>query len=633
MTPRQQIASVGFAVRAGVADTVPDGAITATKLSTGAVTIDKLADGVTLSEMLDDDGSGSGLDADYLDNHSADYFMPAATDNWVNQSGDTMTGPLALTTDGTAINVNADLSTGTLYGIRVDADQNSTTTSYSAYGLYSDTDSAAPGGYTYGTHSTGMGDGVTYGLYAHGESASSTAYGLYSGSMATTGVSYGVYISASQANNSTSPNNNDVYGIKEYSYAYGSGNLWGARNYVYHYGTAGGNTYGLQALASGSDTGTAYGIHAIASNADKNYAGYFETEADTGIPVVGLQSSAYTLSDLSEFPAWEPGGFFGGRNGVIAYTEENNGYGVFAKATGDYTRALNAAAEGNYGYGVRATADGLSPTAGYFMANGDGAYGLKSIAYANGTDEDKPYGIAAYAYGTNGYAGYFYASGTDAVGVYGQGTAYAGDFYGDVWVRGSSTLTSKANSVWIDSNEDANGPSLKLFNSDGNCTIELDAGYGGAEGYIITDAINVTGGSDLSEQFDVKPADVEITPGMVVSIDPDNPGNLLISTAAYDNKVVGIISGANGIKTGMMMGQRGTEADGKHPVALTGRVYCWADASRSPIRPGDLLTTSSVPGHAMKVNDHSKANGAILGKAMTALSQGRGMVLVLVSLQ
>ena len=45
------------------------------------------------------------------------------------------------------------------------------------------------------------------------------------------------------------------------------------------------------------------------------------------------------------------------------------------------------------------------------------------------------------------------------------------------------------------------------------------------------------------------------------------------------------------------------------------------------------MTTSNVSGHAMKVTDHTKANGAILGKAMTSLEKGTGLVLVLVSLQ
>jgi hypothetical protein len=58
-----------------------------------------------------------------------------------------------------------------------------------------------------------------------------------------------------------------------------------------------------------------------------------------------------------------------------------------------------------------------------------------------------------------------------------------------------------------------------------------------------------------------------------------------------------------------------------------------ADTSNGIIKPGDLLTTSSQPGHAMKVTDHVRAAGAILGKAMTALNDGSGMVLVLVTLQ
>jgi hypothetical protein len=35
----------------------------------------------------------------------------------------------------------------------------------------------------------------------------------------------------------------------------------------------------------------------------------------------------------------------------------------------------------------------------------------------------------------------------------------------------------------------------------------------------------------------------------------------------------------------------------------------------------------------MKVTDHDRARGAIIGKAMSSLEKGKGMVLVLVSLQ
>jgi len=119
----------------------------------------------------------------------------------------------------------------------------------------------------------------------------------------------------------------------------------------------------------------------------------------------------------------------------------------------------------------------------------------------------------------------------------------------------------------------------------------------------------------------------------VVSIDALSPGDLRLSTEAYDRKVAGIISGADGVKPGLLMGQKGSIADGEYPVALTGRVYCKVDASFGSIKPGDLLTTSPNPGHAMKVTDHEQAQGAILGKAMTNLEAGQGMVLVLVSLQ
>ena len=74
-------------------------------------------------------------------------------------------------------------------------------------------------------------------------------------------------------------------------------------------------------------------------------------------------------------------------------------------------------------------------------------------------------------------------------------------------------------------------------------------------------------------------------------------------------------------------------ADGSFPVALSGRVYCWADAAYGPIQPGDLLTTSDTAGHVMKATNYLKAQGAIIGKAMSALEAGQGLVLVLVSLQ
>jgi len=159
-------------------------------------------------------------------------------------------------------------------------------------------------------------------------------------------------------------------------------------------------------------------------------------------------------------------------------------------------------------------------------------------------------------------------------------------------------------------------------------------------GVVTTQVLQITGGVDLSERFDVSSGQVaagsapeQIRPGNVVSIDPKQPGRLELSKRAYDIRVAGIISGAGGVSPGVLLNQAGLVGEGAQPVALTGRVYCWADASNGPIRPGDLLTTSKTPGHAMKVRNHAMAKGAIIGKAMSGLRVGRGLVLVLVSLQ
>lgn len=177
-------------------------------------------------------------------------------------------------------------------------------------------------------------------------------------------------------------------------------------------------------------------------------------------------------------------------------------------------------------------------------------------------------------------------------------------------------------------NTNATGLVIKCFGENFTEAFKVSA-----KGRATTAVLEITGGSDLSEQFDISTHSGELQPGMVVSIDPEHPGELALSCRSYDRRVAGIISGAGGINTGMLMGQSGSLADGKYPIALTGRVYCWADASNGPIQPGDLLTTSDTPGHAMKVTDHAQAQGAIIGKAMTRLEQGKGLVLVLVTLQ
>jgi hypothetical protein len=167
--------------------------------------------------------------------------------------------------------------------------------------------------------------------------------------------------------------------------------------------------------------------------------------------------------------------------------------------------------------------------------------------------------------------------------------------------------------------------SLRFFSEGNGDVMSLST-----NGNLFVRVLTITGGADISEPF--KMSQQDLPKGAVVVIDEDNPGHLKLSTHAYDRRVAGIVSGAGGVNPGLSLSQQGV-MEGDQQVALTGRVYVQADASNGPIKPGDLLTTSPTPGYAMKVTDHMRAHGAIIGKAMTGRKEGKGLVLVLVSLQ
>src|SRR5690606_27952695 len=136
--------------------------------------------------------------------------------------------------------------------------------------------------------------------------------------------------------------------------------------------------------------------------------------------------------------------------------------------------------------------------------------------------------------------------------------------------------------------------------------------------------------ADLAEPFEFSEPDV--AEGSVMVIDPNEPGKLQVGRQAYDRRVAGVVSGANGVQPGISLRQDGMLADGRN-VALTGRVYVRAHAQHGAIEPGDLHTTFPPRGHAMQVVDHARAQGAILGMAMSPLAEAQGTVLVLVTLQ
>jgi len=148
---------------------------------------------------------------------------------------------------------------------------------------------------------------------------------------------------------------------------------------------------------------------------------------------------------------------------------------------------------------------------------------------------------------------------------------------------------------------------------------------------VIASVVEITGGADLAEPFMIN-SEEAVPAGAVLVIDDRIPGRLKLSDTPYDVRVAGVVSGAGDLSPGLIMSQNGASHGGVN-VALSGRVYVLAEASNGPINLGDLLTTSATPGHAMKVTDAVRSPGTIIGKAMSALESGRGLVMVLVSLQ
>jgi hypothetical protein len=193
---------------------------------------------------------------------------------------------------------------------------------------------------------------------------------------------------------------------------------------------------------------------------------------------------------------------------------------------------------------------------------------------------------------------------------------------GDVIVRdadGRSVIQLDGDKAALRVGASGNEGDVMVYDADGDLRIHLD----GASGEV------KLVGADCAEDFEVRDA-ATIEPGTVLVI--DEAGGLRRSRTAYDRRVAGVVSGAGGLRPGLVLDKQ-TEASDRRPVALVGKVYCKVVAAGGPIAVGDLLTTSDTPGHAMRVGDPSRAFGAVIGKALAPLAAGRGLVPILVALQ
>lgn len=205
-------------------------------------------------------------------------------------------------------------------------------------------------------------------------------------------------------------------------------------------------------------------------------------------------------------------------------------------------------------------------------------------------------------------------SATGGAGVYGQGLS------GNFGVLGESTT----------------GAGVEGRSQSGPAVLGRGNLAGHFEGNVVVTGDLILAGADVAEQFDVSDQvdrANEIVPGTVVTLD-DN-GALAPCARMYDMRVAGVISGAGDRVPALVLDRHrheGIDGGWRQAIAVVGKVWCRADASERPIQVGNLLTTSSTPGHAMAAVDRGASFGAVLGKALTPLTSGVGLVLVLVGL-
>lgn len=144
-------------------------------------------------------------------------------------------------------------------------------------------------------------------------------------------------------------------------------------------------------------------------------------------------------------------------------------------------------------------------------------------------------------------------------------------------------------------------------------------------GSAAANCLTIKGGCDIIENTN---STETLYPGEVIVIDPERPNHVLRSNKAYDRMTIGVISGAGGVTHGMMLSQEGV-LDGNVSFAIAGRVKVKVTGK---VQPGDLLTTSNVPGHAMTAQNRRKRDGTVIGKALSA-PDGEGLVLMLVMMK
>jgi hypothetical protein len=418
---------------------------------------------------------------------------------------------------------------------------------------------------------------------------------------------------------------------------------------------AGGSTIGVIGQATSGQ-----GVKGTSSSGFGVY-GLSGPTAGITAPVAGVWGDSQTNTGVYGTSASRPGvyGETSASSGVYAYAvggsnRSNSNFGLLASLTAG---VFGTTADGIGVQGVHTATSGTNPgvwgETRSTAASANAIYALVSstspgsssaaVRAENRGTGNSGIGVWASQAG-NGYG--VFGSAVAGIGVYGVATTgngvlavSAGTARDNAALRAYNTNSSGGIAAYVSNNSNysaahfrnqGSGEVLYLQNGTGLFikavnNAENDAKFTvDAAGNVRADGTFASPAADFAELL---PAADGLEPADVLVIAPS--GELAASFEPYQGSVVGVYSTRPAFLGGSVDG----DPAGHAPLAITGVVPVKVTAENGPIQVGDLLTTSSTPGHAMRCSGVEQCFGRTIGKAMRTHQEGAGTITVLLILQ
>lgn len=257
---------------------------------------------------------------------------------------------------------------------------------------------------------------------------------------------------------------------------------------------------------------------------------------------------------------------------------------------------------------------------GLHCAGGDGVQGRSS-------DGNGVIGLSISGVGVRGQS-------STQVAVRGDSDSFLGVFGRSNQNDGIQGRSAAPDHAGVSAVNETNGMGLFAMSSGGEAghfegDVEVNGNLNVDHDMHVNGDVFLAGGNDVAERFEVDPA-LQFGPGTLMVI--GEHGSLMPCAAAYDKRSVGVVSGAGALKPAVTLGPSPSTVR-TAAIALVGTAFCRVAADEAPIEAGDLLTSSDVPGHAMKASDPARSFGAVIGKALAPLRKGRDLIPMIIALQ